>query len=148
MRRFATGQLTAVKFIIGTVLALATAGIICGVGYIALVGDDERGPRSKLRYPTQTALRAATPARASDALREHGHDLNAPLECHDLPGVTRRDLRLTCGGTTTESRPVQVIAAADVSRGEEYYTILVSGRPVVQNVTCLGADCRRRLSAD
>lgn len=145
---FATGQLTAVKLIIGTVIALATAGIATGVGYIALVGNGGQGQPPKPRYTTQAALLGATPIRAADALREHGHDLTGPLVCRDLPGVTARRLRLTCAGTTTTRRNVQVIAAADVSRRAEYYTILVGGRPLVQNVTCLGADCHRKRSTD
>ncbi|HEY7487309.1 MAG TPA: hypothetical protein VH912_22830 [Streptosporangiaceae bacterium] len=41
-------------------------------------------------------------------------------------------------------RAVQVFAAAEDKTKDQYFTILVNGRPVVQNAGCLGADCRKK----
>lgn len=134
------------KVNIGTVMVLTVAGaaIVGGAGYLLLDAPGGRGTPPEPRYTTQAALLGATPVRAADTLRARGFALRAPLVCRDLPGATRKNLRLTCSGSTTGKRRVQVIASAEVAREAQFFTILVNGRPLVQNVSCLGADCSSR----
>jgi hypothetical protein len=114
-------------------------GAICAAvfGLLTIFGGKE------LRHKTQTALLIATPMTASDELRSRGHYLVKPLTCQDMPGFTKRRMRVSCLGSTTDAKRVQVIGAAEDRVKEEYYTILLNGRPLVQNAHCLGRDCRR-----
>lgn len=100
--------------------------------------------REELRYQTQSALRKALPVTAAAELQQRGVTLAAPLKCEDLPGWTKSKLRVSCTGTTSDDKPVEVLASGEEETSESYYTILVDGRPVVENATCLGADCREQ----
>ncbi|TDC55469.1 hypothetical protein E1281_12335 [Actinomadura sp. KC345] len=113
-------------------LVLVVAG---GGAFLLLSGGDE------LDYKTQAALRKALPVTAAAELHERGVKLAAPLECADLPGWTKEKLRVSCTGTTTDEKPVQVIGSGRQETAESSYTILVNGKPVVENAPCLGADC-------
>lgn len=116
-------------------LVLAAAG--AGAAYLTLSGGDE------LRYRTQAALRGALPATAAAELHDRGVRLEAALTCTDLPGLTAGKLGATCTGTTEDDRPVQVLGTGDLETDRSFYTILVDGEPLVENVACLGADCHR-----
>ena len=99
----------------------------------------------QLRYPTQAALLRAVPVTAADELRARGVRLAAPLACATMPGATRLKMRVACTGVAVQGRrAVQVVAAGEAKTQDQYYTILVAGRPIVQNAGCLGADCRRK----
>jgi hypothetical protein len=113
-------------------IVLALAG---GISYLALSGGKE------LKYKTQAALRNALPVTAAAELHQRGVTLAAPLKCADLPGWTKERLRVSCTGTTSDSKRVEVLGSGEKKTATTYYTILVGGRPVVQNATCLGADC-------
>jgi hypothetical protein len=125
-----------VKPIIGAAVA---AAVIIGIGVgvaVLLLGGKE------LRYKTQAELLAAIPRIASAELYAHGHHLALPLACRTMPHATKFSMLVSCVGTTAKKEQVKVFGAAEDAVKEEYYTILVDGRPLVQNVHCLGADCR------
>ncbi|WP_245974172.1 hypothetical protein [Thermomonospora umbrina] len=124
------------KVLIGAVAAAIVVAVGVTVGYFVLFDDEE------LRYKTQRALRNAMPALAAAELKARGHSLSGELDCRDLQGWTKRKLRVRCAGTTSTGKPVEVIGAAEDATRREFFTVLVDGRPVVQNVPCLGADCR------
>jgi hypothetical protein len=119
--------------VVAAAVVLAVGGVIA---YFA--SSDDREPR----YKTQAALRTAVPALAAAELRSRGHSLNGPLKCKDMQGWTKRKMRVRCAGTTAGSKPIEVIGAAERVGGQEFFTILIDGRPLVQNVPCLGSDCR------
>ena len=98
----------------------------------------------ELRYGTQAALLAAMPGTATGELKARGVALSAPLGCWDMPEATPKNLRVACEGRSTTARRVQVIGAAETKAVTQYFTILVDGRPLVQNVSCLGADCHAK----
>jgi hypothetical protein len=125
-----------VKVLIGAVAAAVVLAVGGVIAYIASSDDKE------LRHKTQAALRTAVPALAAAELQSRGHSLSGPLKCRDMPGWTRRKLRVQCAGTTADRKPVEVIGAAEHVGAQEFFTILVDGRPLVQNVPCLGPDCR------
>ncbi|WP_131737109.1 hypothetical protein [Actinomadura roseirufa] len=110
---------------------------LAGIAYLVLAGGDE------LRYKTQSALRKSLAVTAAAELQARGLKLSAPLKCADLPGWTKQKLRASCTGTTTDKRDVRVLGSGERKTHKTYYTILVGGHPVVENVLCLGADCRR-----
>jgi hypothetical protein len=114
-------------------IVLALAG---GVSYLALSGGKE------LKYKTQTALRTALPVTAAAELKQRGVTLAGPLKCADLPGWTKERLRVSCTGTTADRKRVDVLGTGETRTATSNYTILVGGRPVVENASCLGADCR------
>ncbi|MFA1548728.1 hypothetical protein [Actinomadura chokoriensis] len=116
--------------------ALVVLVLAAGGAYLALSGGKE------LKYQTQAALRKALPVTAAAELHQRGVTLAAPLKCSDLPGWTKEKLRVSCAGTTSDSKPVQVIGSGEKETQKASYTILVGGHPVVQNASCLGADCR------
>ncbi|HEX2316893.1 MAG TPA: hypothetical protein VHJ17_24315 [Thermomonospora sp.] len=124
------------KVLIGAVSAAVVAAVALTAVYFAFFDEKE------LRYKTQRALRTALPALAAAELKARGHALSGDLRCADLAGWTKRKLRVRCSGTTTAGKPVQVIGAAEDATRREFFTVLVDGRPVVQNAPCLGADCR------
>jgi hypothetical protein len=53
-------------------------------------------------------------------------------------------MRVACTGMAQGRKAVQVVAAGEARTQDQYYTILVGGRPVVQNAGCMGADCRHK----
>lgn len=130
--------LNSVRKLVAAVVALIGIGMICAVLAGLLMIFENR----ELRHKSQTALLAAVPTIAGDELRSRGHYLDRPLTCWSLPGYTKRHMRVSCSGATTDSKRVQVIGTAEDKVKEEYFTILLNGRPLVQNVHCLGADCR------
>lgn len=117
------------------VLVLVAAG---GAVYLMLSGGAE------LKYGTQAALRGALPVTAAAELQQRGVRLAAPLKCADQPGRSKERIRVSCTGTTSDEKPVTVFGSGEKKTNRAYYTILVDGRPVVQNASCLGADCRSR----
>ncbi|SFQ33271.1 hypothetical protein SAMN04489713_12799 [Actinomadura madurae] len=125
-----------------TALIIGSAGLLVlvavgGGAFVLLSGRDE------LTYKTQAALRNALPVTAAAELRERGVTLASPLKCADLPGWTKTKMRVSCHGTTSDKRPVEVIGSGEQRTKKSYYTILVGGRPVVENAPCLGADCAK-----
>ena len=124
--------------IVAGVVAVIGLGMITAVvlGLLMIYGGRE------LRHKNQAELRAATPTMAGDELRMRGHHLARPLVCQDMPGATKRHMRVSCSGATTDHTRVLVIGTAEDKVKEEYFTILLGGRPLVQNVECLGPNCR------
>lgn len=116
--------------------ALAVLVLAGGAAFLVLSGGEE------LKYKTQSALRKALPVTAAAELHQRGVTLAAPLKCADLPGWTKQKLRVSCTGATSDKKPVEVIGSGETETHKASYTILVDGRPVVQNASCLGADCR------
>lgn len=98
----------------------------------------------ELTYKTQAALRNAMPAKATDELSVRGVNLRSPLKCEDLPGWTRKSMRVSCTGTTADNKQVKVIGSGEQEAKRNYFTILVDGRPVVENAQCLGASCHKK----
>jgi hypothetical protein len=130
-----------VKFIMGTVAALLVAGV-AGVAGVAVAPtfvrfDDQKG----LRYRSQAALLAALPSVAIAELRSHDLVLAAPLGCWTMPEATPVTLRVACSGQTVRGKGVQVLGATEQQLKTQFFTILVEGRPLVQNAACLGTDC-------
>jgi hypothetical protein len=129
-------------FTVGTPqrVAIAVVAVLAvGIGValtVFILGAKE------LRHKTQAELLAAVPKIASDELYARGHHLTLPLACRNMPGATKRSMRVSCVGMTAKKERVMVIGTAEDEVKEEYFTILVDGRPLVQNVNCLGADCR------
>lgn len=113
-------------------LALALAG--GAVAYLVFGGE-------KLTYETQPALRKALPVTAAAELSRRGVELAEPLRCVDLPGRTEDKLRVSCSGTTSDKQPVTVFGSGNRKTAESHYTILIAGKPIVENAPCLGADC-------
>ncbi|WP_227023345.1 hypothetical protein [Actinomadura rubrobrunea] len=130
-------KITRVTALVVGIAALAAASVITGVGYLVLAD------RTHLRYDSQAALRRALPGNAAAELRARGIALNGALRCRDIPGWSERRLRVSCHGVTADRKPVQVIGTGDHATRQHYFTILVDGRPLLQNSTCLGDDCRR-----
>jgi hypothetical protein len=97
-----------------------------------------------LTYKTQAALRKALPAKAADELTTRGLTLQSPLKCANLPGWTKERMRVTCTGTTADDKEVKVLGSGEQSSKKNYFTILVNGRPVVENAQCLGAACHKQ----
>ena len=98
--------------------------------------------RGELKYKTQSAMRRALPTTAAAELNKHGVSLASSLQCKDLPGWTKSKLRVTCSGTTSDKKQVEVLGSGEEESHESYYTILVDGHPIVENKSCLGADCK------
>lgn len=118
--------------------ALLVLVAVGGAVYLVLSGGRE------LKYKTQAALREALPVTAAAELHQRGVRLAAPLKCADRPGWSKEDMRVSCTGTTSDKKPVKVFGSGEKETNHAYYTILVDGRPVVQNASCLGADCRSK----
>ncbi|MFA1543366.1 hypothetical protein [Actinomadura monticuli] len=115
---------------------LAVLVLAGGAAFLMLSGGEE------LKYKSQAALRKALPVTAAAELHQRGVTLAGPLKCADLPGWSKERLRVSCTGTTSDKKPVQVIGSGEKETHKAAYTILVDGRPVVENASCLGADCR------
>ena len=133
-------SITRVRALVIGIVAIAATAVVAGVVYVTLIDDKE------LRYTTQTALRRALPRTAAAELRSRGITLPTALTCRDIPGWTRQRMRVTCTGVAGDRSPVQVIGTGDDATRDHYFTILVNGRPLVQNAACLGDDCRKRES--
>lgn len=116
--------------------ALVLAGA-AAAAFVVLSGGKE------LPYKTQAELREMMPSMAAAELKERGVTLTSPLRCEGLPGWTEQRLRVSCTGTTTGDKPVEVIGSGQMQTQDAYYTILVGGEPLVQNVSCLGDGCRQ-----
>lgn len=125
------------KILIGAAAGVVAVGAAGGAAYFVFFDKE-------LRYQTQAELRAATPQLATAELRARGHTLSAPLACRDMPGWTKQKMRVRCDGRTTRRERVQVLGAAEDKVKEEYFTILLNGRPVVQNAGCLATDCPKK----
>ncbi|MFI0351689.1 hypothetical protein ACH34Q_14590 [Actinomadura sp. 9N407] len=117
---------------------LAVIGVVAAIAFVTLTDSKE------LRYPTQSALRDALGTTATAELSSRGIALRKGLTCQDLPGWTKLKLRAGCTGSTADEKPVQVIGTGEDETSEHHYTILVDGRPVVENARCLGADCEKK----
>ncbi|MBA9003406.1 MULTISPECIES: hypothetical protein [Thermomonospora] len=125
------------KLLIGAIAAAIVVAVGVGVfAYSAMTEEKE------LRHPTQAELRRAMPDLAAAELKSRGHALRRPLTCTDMTGWTARRMRVRCTGVTAQGLPVEAYGAAEKATRVEYFTILVDGRPVVQNAPCLAADCR------
>ena len=123
------------RVLAASLAGLVVAGAVAAIAFVALHDSKE------LRYPTQAALRDSLAANATDELRRRGITLAAALRCTDIPGWTRLRLRAGCQGSTTDKRPVQVIGTGEDHTKRHHFTILVDGRPVVENAECIGAAC-------
>ena len=116
--------------------ALVLAGI-AAAAIVLLTGGKE------LPYQTQSQLRGAMPSMAAAELKARDVTLAGPLECEGVPGWTKERLRVSCTGTTTDNKPVEVLGSGQMRTQDSYYTILVDGRPLVENVACLGNGCQQ-----
>jgi|SRR5437868_1249858 len=125
-------------FVPAALLLLVLVPASAGIAYLVLSSGDD------LQYKTQAALRNALPATAAAELRSRGVTLTSPLTCRDLPGWTKHKMRASCTGTSTGKQDVLVLGSGEEKTGKAYYTILVDGRPVIQNTPCLGTDCQRQ----
>jgi hypothetical protein len=125
-----------VKVYIGALGALIVAGCAVAIGYLTLFAHPK-----ELRHHNQAQLLAAMPVTATAELRHRGFVPRKPLHCWNMREAAPKKMRVACSGTTTKSERIQVIGAAEAKKKEEYFTILIDGRPLVQNVGCLGADC-------
>lgn len=137
-REARAGDATHVKTFLRVGIPCLVVALAIGIGFLLF------GSHKELRYSTQAALLQAVPGTATDELRAHGVRLTAPLACASMPGYTPKKMRVACTGKAAGNRPVQVIAAAEKKTKDQYFTILVGGRPVVQNADCLGADCHKK----
>jgi hypothetical protein len=97
----------------------------------------------ELLYETEGALRAATNRSVPQELATRGHQIAGKLKCARQPGSTKSSIRLRCTGTTSAHKPVIVLASVEQDSEDSYFTILVDGRPVVENVRCLGQECKK-----
>jgi hypothetical protein len=124
-----------VKVYIGALCALILVVCVIAIGYITLIDHKE------LRHHTQAQLLQAIPGAAASELRARGLTLSKPLNCWSMAEATPKKMRVACEGKTTRAERIQVFGAAESKVQEEYFTILVDGRPLVQNAECLGTDC-------
>ncbi|GAB2814567.1 hypothetical protein GCM10022221_10540 [Actinocorallia aurea] len=120
------------------ILAIAVAVVACAGAAVAAIVLLTGGGH---RYENQAALLKAMPAAAKAELGTRGQPLAGELVCESMEGASEEKLLVKCTGQTTAQKPVQVFGAAVAKSEREYYTILVSGRPLVKNASCLGADC-------
>jgi hypothetical protein len=128
-----------VKILIRVGIPCIVVAVAAAVGLGLLLTRTQK----ELTYHTQAALLRAVPVTAAAELRARGVQLMAPLVCVSMPGATKQKMRVACTGKAQGRRAVQIVAAGETKTQEQYYTILVNGRPVVQNAGCMGADCRR-----
>ncbi|ROO91308.1 hypothetical protein EDD29_9061 [Actinocorallia herbida] len=120
------------------ILAIAVAVAACaGAAVLAVVLLKGGGHR----YENQAAMLKAVPSAAKAELGTRGQPLAGELVCESMEGASAEKLLVKCTGETTAKKPVQVFGAALAKSAREYYTILVGGRPLVKNASCLGADC-------
>lgn len=118
-----------------------TAGL-AGLAVITACATAAAGCGGKeLLYETEGALRAATSRAAPQELAARGHRLAGPLTCSRQPGSTEKSIRLRCTATTSTQKPVVVLASVEHDTDDSFFTILVDGRPIVENARCLGKEC-------
>lgn len=127
-----------------TFIRIGIPCIVIGVGALVGLAIVLLGSEKELKYPTQAALLRAVPVTATDELRTRGVQLTIPLACVSMPEATKLKMRVACTGMAKGHKAVQVVAAGEAKTREQYYTILVNGKPVVQNASCMGADCRHK----
>lgn len=127
----------------GLALVLGTMGVVVVVGAVGIAYLSFHDAK-ELRYRTQYALRTGMARAGGEELTHRGVSLSSGLSCADSPGWTKRKMRVNCTSSTSDHKRVQIIGAGEDATQAQYYTILVDGRPVVQNATCLGADCRKK----
>lgn len=133
-----------VKLIVGAVAALLLAGVAVALVFARLADlADQKGTR----YKSQAALLAALPSAATAELSSRGLVLAGPLGCWTMPEATPHKLRVACSGQTARGRGVQILAASEQKFKKQFFTILVEGRPLVQNAPCLGSGCRAKRTA-
>ncbi|MFG2006423.1 hypothetical protein ACGFNU_45485 [Spirillospora sp. NPDC048911] len=120
------------------IAALIVIGVAAVIVHATLIDTKE------LRYQTQAELLNSTPATAGAELRARGVALGTALSCAHMPGWSKAKMRVSCTATTTDKKDVRVLASGEQAKREHYYTILVDGRPIVQNAHCLGEDCQRQ----
>jgi hypothetical protein len=125
------------------IVAAAVSGVVV-VGAAAVLAFVLLTDSRELRYPTQAALRDSLGASATAELHRRGITLGTKLTCADIPGWNKLRLRAGCHGSTSDKRPVHVIGTGEDRTKTHHFTILVDGRPVVENAACLGDDCRRK----
>jgi hypothetical protein len=124
--------------IVAAVSGLVVLGAVAALAFVLLAD------RKELRYPTQAALRGSLAGTAAAELRARGIALGTKLTCTDISGWSEPRMRAGCHGSTADKRPVQVIGTGEDSTKTHHFTILVDGRPVVENAACLGPDCHRK----
>ncbi|MEU5882722.1 hypothetical protein [Spirillospora sp. NPDC047279] len=129
---------TRAKAIVLGAVGLLVAGAGAAVLYVTVIHGKD------LRYATQAELRNSMQTTAGSELRTRGVALGTALNCKDMNGWTKTKMRVACTGTTADKKDVQVFASGEDRSQEQYYTILVDGRPVVQNAGCLGTDCQKK----
>ncbi|WP_067492002.1 hypothetical protein [Actinomadura hibisca] len=130
---------TRVRPLVLGVLALIVTGVTAGIVYLALTFTGGK----ELRYETQPQLRNALAGTAGAELKARGVPLREGLTCTDMAGWSKAKTRASCTGRTADRKPVQVFGSGEDRTRDHYYTILVDGKPLVQNVRCLADDCRR-----
>jgi hypothetical protein len=131
-------KITRMRIAVAAVSGLVVVGAAAALAIVLLT--DSR----QLRYPTQAALRDSLATSATAELRRRGITLGSKLSCADIPGWTKLRLRAGCRGSTSDRRPVHVIGTGEDRTKTHHFTILVDGRPVVENAGCLGDDCHRK----
>ncbi|MFV2175338.1 hypothetical protein ACFHW2_03875 [Actinomadura sp. LOL_016] len=119
------------------VAAVLVLGGVAAAAIVLLTGGKE------LPYKTQAQLQKAMPSMAAAELRTRGVTLAGPLTCEDVPGWTQQRMRVSCTGTTADKKPVKILGSGQIETQDSYYTILVDGRPLVENVPCIGAGCQK-----
>jgi hypothetical protein len=127
-----------VKYIIRIGIPAAVVAVLGVIGLVWFLSAKE------LRYGTQAALLRAVPTTAAAELRARGVRLAKPLSCASMPGATKKKMRVSCTGKTPQNQPIEVIASGEDETQDHYFTILVNGRPLVQNADCLGTDCQKK----
>ncbi|MFC4910815.1 hypothetical protein [Actinomadura gamaensis] len=131
-------KITRTRALVMGTLAVVVAGFAAGAAYLTVSGSKE------LRYPSQKALRTGVARVGGAELARRGVTLTSGLTCADAPGWTKEKMRVSCTASTADHRPVQVIGAGEDATQTQYYTVLVNGRPIVQNADCLGTDCAKK----
>ncbi|OLT33804.1 hypothetical protein BJF79_07800 [Actinomadura sp. CNU-125] len=112
-------------------------GGVAAAAIVLLTGGKE------LPYKTQSEMRGAMPSMAAAELKARGVTLAGPLDCEGVPGWTNQRLRVSCTGTTTDKKPVEVLGSGQMQTQDAYYTILVDGQPLVENLACMGDGCQK-----
>lgn len=97
----------------------------------------------QLLHTTERSLLSAINRHVPQELAGRGHQFTGRLACARQPGSRKESIRVRCTGATKTKKPVIVLASIEEETEDEFFTILVDGRPVVQNVRCLAQDCKR-----
>lgn len=118
-------------------------GLLPATALAALVAFAAGCGGKELLYSTENALLGATNRAAPQELAARGHQLAGKLSCARQPGSTKNSIRVRCTGTTSTRKPVVVLASVEQQTEDEYFTILVDGRPMVENVRCLAQECKK-----